>query len=159
MTTKTIGRVILAPRERQVVEGLADGSTLATVARNLKIREVTAAGYLRLGKRKLHGVSENAAALAVGYATQAITRPELLDPEGLDLSREQRNLVPLIARGMTTAQMVPELRQPVQIIRRYGRELQQSLSAKNRAHVVTRAWQYQVLTADHVIASLRGPQC
>ncbi|MFI6697132.1 LuxR C-terminal-related transcriptional regulator [Streptomyces sp. NPDC050433] len=152
--TTTIVRVILAPRERQVVEGLADGSTLADVARNLKIQEGTATGYLQLAKRKLHGVSDNAAALAVAYATQAITRPELLDTRAIDLPREQRDLVPLIARGMTATQMVPELKQSVDIIRRHGRELQKSLRATNRAHVVTRAWQYQVLTADRVIACL-----
>lgn len=168
--TMTIVRVILAPRERQVVEGLAGGSTLAEVARNLKIRPGTASGYLRFAKRKLHGVSENTAALAVGYATQAITRPELLDPETLDLPREQRALVPLIARGMTVAQMVTELKRSpgahpvrpeltaapsVDIVRRNIGELMGNLQALNRAHLITRAWQYQILTADQVIAWLR----
>ncbi|MEV1081951.1 hypothetical protein AB0I98_27490 [Streptomyces sp. NPDC050211] len=83
MTTTTVARIVLAPRERQILEGLADGNTLAAVALDLKIREGTGAGYLKLAKRKLHGVSENAAALAVGYATDAIARPDLLDPEGL----------------------------------------------------------------------------
>ncbi|MFE4610859.1 DUF6415 family natural product biosynthesis protein [Streptomyces niveus] len=111
MTTKTIVRVTLAPREQQVVEGLADGSTLAEVAQNLKIRQGTASSYLKFAKRKLHGVSENTAALAVGYTTRAITPPDLLDPETLDLPHEQLDLVPLIARGMTIAQMATELEQ------------------------------------------------
>ncbi|MGW8451317.1 LuxR C-terminal-related transcriptional regulator [Streptomyces niveus] len=167
MTTKTIVRVTLAPRERQVVEGLADGSTLAEVAQNLKIRQGTASSYLKFAKRKLHGVSENTAALAVAYANQAITRPELLDPETLDLPHEQRALVPLIARGMTAAQMVTELnRSPgthpvkpdttaapsVDIIRRNIGELMGNLQARNRAHLITRAWQYQILTAEQVTA-------
>ncbi|EST31697.1 hypothetical protein [Streptomyces niveus] len=172
MTTKTMVRVILAPRKRQVVEGLADGSTLATVARNLMIRQGTASGYLSVAKRKLHGVSENNAALAVAYASQSITRPELLDPETLNLPREQRDLVPLVARGMTVAQMVTELKpsprtRPVRpeaagtggpavaIIRRNVGELTASLQARNRAHLITRAWQYQILTADQVTAWLR----
>jgi DNA-binding CsgD family transcriptional regulator len=116
VTTTTVAKVILAPRERQVLEGLADGSTLAAVALNLKVREGTAADYLKLAKRKLYGVSENAAALAVGYATEAIDRPTLLEPDALVLPREQRDLVPLIARGMTAAQMATELKRPVAII-------------------------------------------
>ncbi|MEU1273504.1 hypothetical protein [Streptomyces sp. NPDC005799] len=157
MTTTAVARIVLAPRERQVLEGLADGSTLAVVALDLKIREGTAAGYLKLAKRKLHGVGENAAALAVGYATEAITRPDLLDPAGLFLPREQRDLVPLIARGLTAAQILTELkpRRTIDIIRRDGRDLMTNLGAKNRAHVITRAWEYEVLTADQVIAWLR----
>ncbi|MET7716308.1 hypothetical protein [Streptomyces sp. NPDC005407] len=153
--TRTVARVILAPRERQVVEGLANGSTLAAVALDLKIREGTAAGYLKLAKHKLYGVSESAAALAVGYATDSITCPELLDPEGLFLPCEQRDLVPLVARGLASAQMATELDRPVVDIRSDGRELMEILRAENRAHLVTRAWQYQILTAEQVIAWLR----
>ncbi|WP_406003403.1 LuxR C-terminal-related transcriptional regulator [Streptomyces sp. NBC_00829] len=160
MTTTTVARIILAPRERQVLEGLADGSMLAAVALNLQIREGTAAGYLKLAKRKLYGVSETAAALAVGYATEAIDRPKPLDPESLYpeslyLPREQRDLVPLIAQGMAAAQMATELKRGVEIIRREGRELLANLQARNRVHAITRAWEYQILTPDQVIACLR----
>lgn len=150
MTTTTAARIILAPREQQVLEGLADGSTLAAVALNLQIRESTAAGYLKLTKRKLHGVSKNAAALAVGYTTQAITRPELLDPAPLYLPPEQRQLVPLVARGIRGAQMAAVLKRPASVVRRDGRGLRANLQARNAAHVITRAWQYQVLTAQQV---------
>ncbi|MET7319548.1 hypothetical protein [Streptomyces sp. NPDC005549] len=153
--TTAIARIILAPRERQIIEGLCDGSTLAAVAQELTIREGTAAGYLKLAKRKLHGVSDNAAAIAVGYATEAIARPKLLDPEELVLPLEQRQLVPFVARGMHSAQMATELRRPVAIVRRDGRDLMSNFRAKNPAHVVTRAWQYQILTAEQVISWLR----
>ncbi|MFF0066488.1 LuxR C-terminal-related transcriptional regulator [Streptomyces sp. NPDC005279] len=150
MTTTPVARIILAPRERQVLECLADGSMLAAVALNLQIREGTAAGYLKLAKRKLYGVSETAAALAVGYATEAIDRPKLLDPESLYLPREQRDLVPLIAWGMAT-----ELKRGGDTIRRDGRELLATLQARHRAHAIARVWEYQILTADQVIAWLR----
>ncbi|MBD2831803.1 hypothetical protein ID871_10105 [Streptomyces pratensis] len=153
MTTAT-ARIVLAPRERQIIEGLRDGSTLAAIAQDLTIREGTAAGYLKLAKRKLYGVSDNAAAIAVGYATEAIARPKSLDPDELCLSIEQRQLVPLVARGMRSAQMATELKRPVNIIRRDGRDLMSNLRAKNPAHVVTRAWQYQILTAERVISWL-----
>jgi len=153
--TTIVAKVILAPREQQVLEGLADGSMLAAVALRLQIREGTASGYLKLAKRKLHGVRETAAALAVAYATKAIDRPQLLDPESLYLAREQRDLVPLIAREMTSAQMATALKRDVDIIRRVGRDLLMNLRARNRAHAITRAWQYQILTAGQVIEWLR----
>lgn len=151
----TVARVILAPRERQVLEGLADDSMLAEVALSLTIREGTASGYLKLAKRKLHSVSETAAALAVAYTTKAIDRPQLMDPDSLYLPREQRDLVPLIAQEMTAAQMATALKREVAIIRRDGRELLANLRARNRAHAITRAWTYQILAAGQVIEWLR----
>ncbi|MFF1420615.1 LuxR C-terminal-related transcriptional regulator [Streptomyces sp. NPDC058280] len=150
-----ITRVFLAPREQQVLEGLAAGDTLAAVAQDLKIREGTAASYLRQAKSKLHGVSETPVAIAVGYATRAIPHPPLLDPETLYLPREQRALVPLIARGMGPAEMATELDLPVTDIRSDGRELLTNLGARNRTHLITRAWQFQILTADQVATWLR----
>ncbi|MGW0844191.1 hypothetical protein ACWD26_29450 [Streptomyces sp. NPDC002787] len=150
--TTTLAKMRLAPREKQVVEGLADGSTLAEVALKLTIRDGTAAGYLKLAKRKLHGVSENSAALAVAYATGAIDEPESRDPEGLNLPEEQRDLLPLIAQGMSAFQMASELKRPVEVVRRDARELMANLQARNPAHTITRAWQYRLLTADQVLA-------
>ncbi|MFD4986465.1 hypothetical protein [Streptomyces sp. NPDC058374] len=155
MTAPAVATIELAPRERQVLEGLSDGSTLATVALTLKIREGTARGYLKLAKRKLYGASENATALANAYATNAIARPDLLDPEGLFLPREQRDLIPLIGRGLSAGTMALELKRQVDIVRREGRDLMANLGATNRAHAIRRAWQYQALTADQVIAWLR----
>ncbi|MEG3630010.1 LuxR C-terminal-related transcriptional regulator [Streptomyces poriticola] len=155
MTTTSVAKVVLTPRERQILESLATGDALAVVARDLEIREGAAAGYLKLAKNKLQGVSETAAAVAVGYATEAITRPVLLDPAALFLPREQRDLVPLIARGMAAAQMATELDRPVTDVRADGRELLAALRARNRSHLITRAWQFHVLTAGQVIAWLR----
>ncbi|MFC8006581.1 LuxR C-terminal-related transcriptional regulator [Streptomyces olivaceus] len=155
MTAPTVATIELAPRERQVLEELSDGTTLTTVALTLEIREGTARGYLKLAKRKLHGASENATALAIAYATEAITRPDLIDPEGLFLPREQRELVPLIGRGMSASAMASELKRPVGIVRRDGRDLLANLGASNPAHAIRQAWQYQVLTAHQVIAWLR----
>ncbi|GHF33437.1 hypothetical protein GCM10010218_13170 [Streptomyces mashuensis] len=155
MTTTTVLKVVLARRERQILQGLATGNALSQVALGLKIREGTAAGYLKLAKSKLHGVSETASAVAVGYALEAIDRPPLRDPKTLFLPREQQDLVPLIARGMAPAQMATELDRPVAVVRADGRNLLTSLQARNRSHLITRAWQFQRLTADEVIAWLR----
>ncbi|MEV6424733.1 LuxR C-terminal-related transcriptional regulator [Streptomyces sp. NPDC051662] len=155
MTTASVARVVLAPRERQVLEGLADGSTIAVVALDLKIRESTARGYLKLAKTKLHGVSDTTAALTIGYATKALTHPLLLDPDTLCLPREKRDLVALTARGMTPAQMATKLDRPVTDVRADGRELLTLLGARNRTHLVTRAWQFQILSTDLVATWLR----
>ncbi|AKA09006.1 hypothetical protein SAZ_33140 [Streptomyces noursei ZPM] len=154
MRTTTPARVTLAPRERQALEGLADGSMLAAVALRLSIREGTASGYLKGAKRKLYGVRESAAALAVGYTTKAISRPSLLDPETLLLPDNQQDIVPLLARGMTASCMAAELKRPVDIIRRDNRDLLTNLRAKNRVHAVKRLWELQLLTAGQVTAWL-----
>ncbi|MER5971665.1 LuxR C-terminal-related transcriptional regulator [Streptomyces sp. NPDC002055] len=153
-TTRTVAKVSLAPREQQVLAGLANGSALGVVARSLEISEGTASGYLKTAKRKLHCVRETPTAVAVGYTTNAITRPPLLDPEALFLPREQRHLVPLIARGAGAEQMAAELDRPVAEVRADGRALLTSLRARTRSHLVTRAWQFGILTADQVIAWL-----
>lgn len=153
--TATVMKINLARRERQVLEGLADGRTLARVASDLTVKTGTATGYLRHARTKLYGASETEAALAIAYATEAITLPEPLDPEGLDLSAEQRDLVPLIARGMSVTEMGTELKRPLDQIRSDSQQLLRNLDAKNRVHAVTRLWQYRMLTADQVIAWLR----
>ncbi|GAU71128.1 hypothetical protein SSP35_28_00030 [Streptomyces sp. NBRC 110611] len=152
--TTSVEKVILAPRERQVIKGLANGSTLAAVALNLKITKNTAASYLKNAKYKLRGVTENSAALAVAYATEAIDRPDLLAHEGLLLPCEQRELVPLIARGMRATQMAIKLKRSVDLTRRDARQLMANLQARNPAHLVTRSWQYQIITAEQVLAWL-----
>ncbi|MER6684585.1 LuxR C-terminal-related transcriptional regulator [Streptomyces olivaceoviridis] len=150
MTTTDTAKVTLAPREQQVLEGLADGNTLAEVAGRLNIGEGTASGYVQLAKRKLHQVRETPAALAVAYATRAIPEPEAHDPEGLGLPTEQRALLPLIAQGLSAIQMATELKRPVADVRSDYRALIASLRARNRTHLIKRAWQYQLLTAHQV---------
>ncbi|MGG2460155.1 LuxR C-terminal-related transcriptional regulator [Streptomyces sp. RGM 3693] len=153
--TTTVAKYLLAPREREVVEGLADGNTLSVVAHTLGITENTAGSYLKLAKKKLHGVRENAAAVAVGYATRAIGRPKLLVPDALCLLCEEAELVPLIARGLGPQEMAGKLQRPLNIVRRDGRGLFVSLGARNRPHAMKRAWQFQLLTEQQVIAWLR----
>ncbi|MFC9856181.1 MULTISPECIES: LuxR C-terminal-related transcriptional regulator [unclassified Streptomyces] len=155
MIASPVTKIVLAPREREVLEGLAAGDTLAEVAGGLDIRKTTAAGYLLLAKKKLYGARDTAAAVAVGFAVEAITQPPLLDPVKRHLLREQRALVAFIARGLGPAQMAREQNRPVTDVRADGRELLKSLQARNRPHLITRAWQFQILTAGQVTSWLR----
>ncbi|MFE0257277.1 LuxR C-terminal-related transcriptional regulator [Streptomyces sp. NPDC059010] len=153
--TVTIPKIRLAPREREVVEGMADGSTLTEVAADLLIKPGTASGYLKLAKTKLHGMREIEAAIAVGYATNTITHPDALDPDRLTVPKEQLDLVPLIGQGKTSAQIAVELKRGLGVIRCDEQDLLANLGARNRAHAIKRAWQYRILTAQQVIAWLR----
>ncbi|MEU5834020.1 LuxR C-terminal-related transcriptional regulator [Streptomyces diacarni] len=148
--TITVARPQLAPRERQVLAGLAEGNTLGEVASRLRLREGTARGYLDLAKSKLFGARSTESAIATGYAVNAITQPMPLPPEQLLLTPEQRALVPFIAQGMSAAQMAAQLTRPLNAVRRDGRELLAAARAVNPPHLVTRTWQHQVLTAKQV---------
>lgn len=155
MTTSTaVPKIVLAPREKEILEGLAHGSPLSEVAQNLGIRPGTASSYLKHAKRKLHGVGENAAALAVAYATGTLEEPAPLDPSLLSLTRDQKELLPLIAQGKPATEMASILRRPVEVVRRDARELMLALRARNPAHIVTQAWAYRLLRAGQVLAWL-----
>ncbi|KPI06241.1 regulatory protein LuxR [Actinobacteria bacterium OK074] len=151
----TVARIVLAPREKHVLEGLADGGTLAEVALGLGIRPGTASDYLRTAKRKLRGADEDATALAIAYATLALDPPEPLELGELYIPRQQRDLVPLAVAGMRAADMAVELRRPVDVVRRDVRGLTANLRARSPAHLVKRAWQYRLVTAEQVLAWLR----
>lgn len=118
------------------------------------ITENTAGRYLTLAKRKL-GVREISTAVAVGYALKAIARPELTNPDTVSLLREERELIPLIGRGLSHSEMANELQRPINVVRRDGRGLLARLGAKNHRHVMKRAWQLQLLTEHEVLVWLR----
>ncbi|MFF2503485.1 hypothetical protein ACFVTY_08930 [Streptomyces sp. NPDC058067] len=92
---------------------------------------------------------------AIAYATHSITWPELLEPEELFLPREQRDIVPLLAQGMTHPMTAAELDRPLNVVRAEGRRLLVDLGARSRGHVVKEALQFQLLTAEQVIACHR----
>ncbi|MFB7085736.1 LuxR C-terminal-related transcriptional regulator [Streptomyces sp. NPDC056296] len=154
MITTTI-RVALGPRERQVLEGLAAGDTLMQVARDLGISYGTAQSYRKVAKEKLFGVSEAVAAVAAGYAANAISRPPLLSVDAPRVSASQRLLIPLIARGMTSAQMATEVRRPVDDVRADALDLRETVGARNTCHLITLLWQHQLVTADEVTRWLK----
>lgn len=149
MTITSI-RVALGPRERQVMEGLAAGDTLTEVAEKLGISYGTAQGYRKLAKRKLFGVSEAVAAVAAAYAADAIARPELVSAGAPRVSASQRTLIPLIAQGMTAAQMATKVRRPVDDVRADALELRETVGARNACHLITVLWQHEMITADEV---------
>lgn len=142
----------LAPREREVLESAADGLVVAEVARELNITEHTVSSYLRSAKQRLYDVRDTAAAVAIAYAVSAIDLPQAPGLKAPPLPAEQCALVPLIAQGMTAHQMSASLAQPVHTVRAAARELLVNLDARNRVHLVKRAWCCQLLTGVQVKA-------
>ncbi|WP_405749349.1 LuxR C-terminal-related transcriptional regulator [Streptomyces sp. NBC_01411] len=152
MTTSTVAKINFAPREKQVVQGVADGQTVPEIALSLSIGAHTVAGYLKLAKLKIPGANSNPSIVAVSYATDSIPAPKLLDLTDLCLPGKQLDLVPLTAQGMRPKQMAGFLNRDIDVVRRDARDLMTNLQAKNPAHAVKRAWQYQLLTAEQVLA-------
>ncbi|WP_257981154.1 hypothetical protein [Streptomyces sp. CB02959] len=102
-----------------------------------------------------HALSNKETAVAVDYATKAISRPKLLAPDALCLLRGERELVPLPARGLGPEKMAGKLQRPLNIVRRDGRRLFVSLGARNRPHAMKRACQFEILREEQVVAWLR----
>lgn len=147
--------VYLSARERAVLTGLADGLSMAEVALGLRISQTTANGYLRSARHQLYQASEIPQLIAIAYTVEAIPRPQERDLPGVALPGSQRRLVPLVAEGLSAAQMGARLLVPVDEVRREARALLETVDARTRPHFVTRAWAYRLLTAEQVWAWLR----
>ncbi|MFJ4800133.1 LuxR C-terminal-related transcriptional regulator [Streptomyces murinus] len=155
MTTTIVTTAKLSPRERQVLQGIAAGDSLPFIAQRLEVEYNTVASYAKRAKFKLRCVKDVGAAVAVGYATGAISPPPLLEAGALLVPREQRVLLPLVARGMRATQMASELKWPIKVVRATERALFVALDARSRPHLVTRAWERRMLTAEQVVSWLR----
>ncbi|MGW6605421.1 LuxR C-terminal-related transcriptional regulator [Streptomyces sp. NPDC055036] len=150
-----IDSIDLAPRERQVLERVANGVELFDVALDLSIGRGTAASYLQSARKKLHGVRSTRAAVAVGIVTRAITAPTLLDPGELSLPRPQLEIALLKAQGMSLSQIATTLDRPRTEVNADGIKLSAALDARNDNHLVTRMWALWVLDAEQVAKWLR----
>ncbi|WP_307816966.1 LuxR C-terminal-related transcriptional regulator [Streptomyces sp. CRPSP2-6A1] len=155
MTPSFLPVARLSLREQQVLQDIAAGDSLWAIAQRLEVEYNTVASYAKRARFKLRCVKDAGAAVAVGYATGAISPPLLLEAAALSVPREQRVLLPLIARGMQAAEMASALKWPVKIVRATERALFVALDASSRPHLVTRAWERRMLTAEQVISWLR----
>jgi len=112
-----------------------------------------ASGYLL----KTVGASELARAVraaheGAGYLQAEVTRPVLhrfatTTPEqsGIQLSDRERQVLQLIAHGMSTKQVAVELEISESTVKTYLRNLFEKLGAEHRAHAVALAIRYRVI--------------
>lgn len=140
----------LSSREQEVLRQLAYGNTLRQVAGILRIKEGAAQFRLRTAKAKLHGVRTTSTAIAVGYATRSLPRPPILGRLIRNFPDELRVLVPVIAQGKSAKQIASHFSMSIVEVRADCHRLLTSLQAKNRPHMITRAWQYQILTEQQI---------
>ncbi|WP_217199930.1 DUF6415 family natural product biosynthesis protein [Streptomyces buecherae] len=148
---ETIDTIVLPARQRWVVEGVAQGRTLRAIARGRGIGEETAVRYFRTARRMLRESSQPHTAVAVAYTYQAILRPDVHDL-GVGVPHGERILMPLIAQGLPTSQMADRVKWPAKTVVRLVYDLETRMGARNRAHLITLAWQAGLLTASQMRA-------
>ncbi|MFJ6101826.1 LuxR C-terminal-related transcriptional regulator [Streptomyces sp. NPDC092359] len=141
--------VRLAPQQRRVLEGLALGMGTDEVAYSLSIATSTASDYVRSAKEKLRA-RDIPSAVAMAYATGAITVPVLRLRDEVYVSAERQALIPAIAQGWTQAQIAAALNRSALGVRTDYRGLLDDLAARNTTHLITRAWEFQLLTVTDV---------
>ncbi|MER5301333.1 LuxR C-terminal-related transcriptional regulator [Streptomyces lasiicapitis] len=144
MTVNT-ATVSFTSREKDVVQGLAEGLTDHAIARRLNRKPSTVRHYIATAMKK---VGANRQAALVNYAYDlGLIRPPVREDSTAYVSPQQRELIPLIVRGLTLDQIAAETHTTSARARRDVRRLMKALDAETRAHVVTRARQYGLLKA------------
>lgn len=130
----------LSPREREIVQELAGGSSLSMAAETLGISKLTAKGYRDTARNKLGCLVVAPAMVAAAYDAGALEIPAH-DGSVVEMTDEQRELLPLLIAGLSTAEMSKKLFQHIERVRFNLRGLVAALGGKDHAHAVTRAYQ------------------
>ncbi|MFD3970305.1 hypothetical protein [Streptomyces cyaneofuscatus] len=140
--------------ESLLLQHLADGALLAELPGllNIPVRKASAL-YGKLCDR-LHAPRKPAVLLAICCATGA-KQPALLDPADIAMPAIERELLPLMAVGMTLEGMAQHLALSRGTVERRVQSLMENLQAKTWAQAVHLGWQYQIVTADVITAWLK----
>ncbi|MEU0663935.1 response regulator transcription factor [Streptomyces lavendulocolor] len=129
----------LSSRERQVVQGLANGLIVPLIARQLGLSPQTVNSYCLAAKVKFN-VRKAAALVHAAYEAGEIPEPASA-PVAVPLPDGQRALLPLIAQGKSAPQMAAELARPVTDVRNDVRSMMSALGVEQQPHLITRARQ------------------
>ncbi|MFI9040883.1 LuxR C-terminal-related transcriptional regulator [Streptomyces sp. NPDC053726] len=139
----TASTACLTPRQHDVVRLLADGLLPAQIADTLNLRTTTVREYKDVAAHRL-GVHGTPALVQAAYESGALGQPEPApdaDDGPICLPDTQREVLALLAKGMTVGEMADHLHWPEHVVRKDARSLIAALGAKNPAHAITRAWQ------------------
>ncbi|MEV0445980.1 LuxR C-terminal-related transcriptional regulator [Streptomyces spectabilis] len=139
MTVNT-STVSFTSRERQVVQGLAEGLTTRAIARRLNRQLGTVRHHITTAKKKV-GAKGQAALVDCSYDLGLI-RPPAREHNTVYVPPEQRTLIPLLARSLTNIEIATETKRSPAQVGRNARQLLKTLDAQSRAHLVTRARQH-----------------
>ncbi|MFH8991464.1 LuxR C-terminal-related transcriptional regulator [Streptomyces sp. NPDC017940] len=138
--TVNASTVSFTSRERQVVQGLAEGLTDRVIARRLNRKPGTVRHHISTAKKKV-GAKGQAALVDCSYDLGLIRLPAL-EHGTVHLPPEQRNLITLLTRSLTNGEIAAEIHRSPAQVGVYVRRLMWVLDAQSRAHVVTRARQH-----------------
>lgn len=144
MRPRTITDERLSARQREVLDGIAQGLTPAEVATNLQIAEGTVKVYLQHIAGKL-GTTERAAMVHAAYTCGELPAPGRVQWGQADLSLDQMAVLHRLAAGSTVVQVAKELRRPLHAVRRDAREALTALGAANAPQAIRRCWQLGIL--------------
>ncbi|MET8983421.1 helix-turn-helix domain-containing protein [Streptomyces sp. NPDC004539] len=146
----------LSPRPAQVLRLIAEGSTTGSIARDLGVTPGVIRIHLAQALRKTtgsgKGIWARPAAVETAYATGLLPRPARLTGR-VDLPDGQRELIPLLARGLTPDQIAAALHCRRQEAVGELKALERALGAATPAHVITRARQYGLPTSAEIRTS------
>jgi DNA-binding NarL/FixJ family response regulator len=152
-TTPLTTTPLLTEKERAAVQQLAAGRRVPEIARKLGISEEAVRSRIDAARAKLHA-REAPALVHAAYQHQVLDVPSATRATPT-LPESERELLPLLAKGLDLTQMAAVLRRPLPAVRRTLRSLRMQLGAQNPAHAVSRAWHLRLFThpaaRDHAI--------
>ncbi|MEU5998973.1 LuxR C-terminal-related transcriptional regulator [Streptomyces sp. NPDC047197] len=128
-----------------MVQGLAEGLTDHAIARRLNRKPSTVRHYIATAMKKVG--ANRQAALVNSPCDLGLIRLPVREDNTAYVSPQQRELIPLIVRGLTLDQFAAETHTTSAQDRKDVRRLMKALDAQTRAHVMTRARKYGLLKA------------
>ncbi|MEU1149348.1 response regulator transcription factor [Streptomyces sp. NPDC005863] len=130
-------------RERQVVQELAEGKTDREIACRLERSPNTVRHYIGTAKKKV-GAGGQVSLVSRSYDL-GLLQPPARESGTVDLPPEQQRLIRLLALNTRKRVMATETRMSLGQVTLHLRQLKETLNARTRPHVVTRARQYGLL--------------
>ncbi|WP_030777591.1 LuxR C-terminal-related transcriptional regulator [Streptomyces sp. NRRL S-920] len=132
-------------RERQVVQGLAEGLTDHEIARRLNRKTATIRRHITAASKKV-GAKGQVGLVNCSYAL-GLLRPPASEGGAVYVPPQLRELIPLIVQGLSAMKIAEETNRAPSRIHRDTKRLMHILRARTRPHIVTRARQYGLLKA------------
>nr|BAE95486.1 putative regulatory protein [Streptomyces kanamyceticus] len=140
-------------REREVVQGLAEGRYVYEIAHLLRLKENTVKHYITVASRTL-GVRGRTVVVDRAYELGLIRQPDR-EQGTLDLMPRHLEVLPLLAQSLTRVQIGLLTGRSKEQVTRDINGLMAELGARTRPHVVTLARMYGLPTAAHAPSAAR----
>lgn len=136
----------LSPREVQVIFGVAYGFTEREIGSRLGIAPDTVKSHMRRIFRKTR-TNSRAELVSWGYRWGLLQRlPIQVEPKNpIYLSHREREMAYWVVQGLTNKEISSTVFLTVDTVKSHLRTLFKKIGARDRGHVVTLAWQYNLI--------------